>query len=73
MRRTHAPTDESLTERELDVLRLVASGATNREIAKQLFISETTVKTHLLHLYAKLAVRDRASAVAAGYSRGLLL
>jgi DNA-binding NarL/FixJ family response regulator len=73
MRRTHAPADESLTERELDVLRLVASGATNREIAKQLFISETTVKTHLLHLYAKLAVRDRASAVAAGYSRGLLL
>ena len=56
MRRTHAPADESLTERELDVLRLVASGATNREIAKQLFISETTVKTHLLHLYAKLAV-----------------
>ncbi len=73
MRRTHAPTDDSLTERELDVLRLVASGATNREIAKQLFISETTVKTHLLHLYVKLAVRDRASAVAAGYSRGLLL
>ncbi len=73
MRRTHAPADDSLTERELDVLRLVASGATNREIAKQLFISETTVKTHLLHLYAKLAVRDRASAVAAGYSRGLLL
>ncbi|MGI5129145.1 response regulator [Pseudonocardia sp. CA-107938] len=63
---------ESLSARELEVLRLVAEGATNREAAKQLFISEATVKTHLLHIYAKLDVRDRASAVAAGYRRGLL-
>jgi DNA-binding NarL/FixJ family response regulator len=63
---------DALSMRELQVLRLVAEGATNREAAKQLFISEATVKTHLLHIYAKLEVRDRASAVAAGYQRGLL-
>jgi DNA-binding NarL/FixJ family response regulator len=63
---------ESLTERELKVLSLVASGATNREAAKALFISEATVKTHLLHAYAKLGVRDRAAAVAEAYKRGLL-
>jgi DNA-binding NarL/FixJ family response regulator len=62
----------SLSARELEVLRLVASGATNRVAAKQLFISEATVKTHLLHLYDKLGVRDRASAVATAYERGLL-
>ncbi|HEX4791299.1 MAG TPA: response regulator transcription factor [Actinospica sp.] len=63
---------ESLTERELKVLTLVASGTTNREAAKSLFISEATVKTHLLHTYAKLGVRDRAAAVAEAYKRGLL-
>ncbi|SEG69854.1 two component transcriptional regulator, LuxR family [Actinacidiphila yanglinensis] len=62
----------TLTERELEVLRLVAAGTTNREAARQLFISEATVKTHLLHLYAKLGVRDRAAAVAAAYRTGLL-
>ncbi|GAA1955603.1 response regulator [Kitasatospora viridis] len=63
---------EALTERELEVLRLVADGSTNKESARRLFISEATVKTHLLHLYAKLGVRDRAAAVAEGYKRGLL-
>lgn len=63
---------ESLSQRELEVLRLVAAGATNREAAAGLFISEATVKTHLLHLYAKLGVGDRAAAVAEGYNRGLL-
>jgi DNA-binding NarL/FixJ family response regulator len=58
------PTSDALSQRELDVLRLVANGATNREVARALFISEATVKTHLLHLYEKLGVRDRASAVA---------
>ena len=48
-------------------------GATNREAAAQLFISEATVKTHLLHIYAKLGVRDRAAAVAEAYKRGLLI
>jgi DNA-binding NarL/FixJ family response regulator len=63
---------DTLSARELDVLRLVAGGATNRAVAQQLFISEATVKTHLLHLYEKLGVRDRAAAVAAAYQRGLL-
>lgn len=63
---------EPPSEREMEVLRLVAHGATNREIASRLFISEATVKTHLLHLFAKLGVNDRAAAVAAGYEHGLL-
>ncbi|RJL34244.1 response regulator [Bailinhaonella thermotolerans] len=63
---------ERLSERELEVLRLIARGATNREAARRLFISEATVKTHLLHVYAKLGVGDRAAAVAAAYDRGLL-
>jgi len=68
-----APADEpTLSPRELEVLRLVAAGATNRSAARQLFISEATVKTHLLHLYEKLGVRDRAAAVAAAYERRLL-
>ncbi|WP_055587880.1 response regulator [Peterkaempfera griseoplana] len=70
--RMRAPAAGSLTDRELEVLRLVADGTTNREAARQLFISEATVKTHLLHLYDKLGVRDRAAAVSEGYKRGLL-
>lgn len=61
-----------LSDRELDVLRLVAAGGSNRDVAAKLFISEATVKTHLLHAYAKLGVADRAAAVAACYERGLL-
>jgi len=72
MGQVRAPAREALTERELEVLRLVAAGSTNREAARALFISEATVKTHLLHIYEKLEVRDRAAAVAAGYQRGLL-
>ncbi|MFO7250357.1 MAG: response regulator transcription factor [Actinomycetes bacterium] len=64
--------DEPLSRRELEVLELVANGATNREAAARLFISEATVKTHLLHIYEKLGVNDRAAAVAAAYRRGLL-
>src|SRR5690606_27330848 len=63
--------DEPLSRRELEVLELVANGATNREAAARLFISEATVKTHLLHIYEKLGVNDRAAAVAAAYRRGL--
>jgi DNA-binding NarL/FixJ family response regulator len=71
--RVRAPAPaESLTERELKVLALIATGATNREAARQLFISEATVKTHLLHIYSKLGARDRAAAVAEAYKRGLL-
>ena len=61
-----------LSPREVEVLRLVAGGATNREAARALFVSETTVKTHLLHLFDKLDVRDRAAAVDAAHRRGLL-
>jgi DNA-binding NarL/FixJ family response regulator len=66
------PAVDALTDRELEVLRLVASGTTNRGTARTLFISEATVKTHLLHAYAKLGVRDRAAAVSEAYKRGLL-
>jgi len=66
------PAQEGLSERELDVLRLIAGGASNREAAAQLFISESTVKTHLLHIYEKLGVRDRAAAVSEAYKRHLL-
>ncbi|MBW0125864.1 response regulator, partial [Pseudonocardia oceani] len=55
-------TADALSAREMEVLRFVAAGSTNRETARALFISEATVKTHLLHVYAKLEVRDRASA-----------
>lgn len=72
MERVRSPEPEALTERELEVLRLVASGATNRDIAERMFVSEATVKTHLLHVYEKLGVNDRAAAVAAAYDRGLL-
>ncbi|WP_028057641.1 response regulator [Candidatus Solirubrobacter pratensis] len=64
--------EPAISARELEVLELVARGATNREAAERLFISEATVKTHLVHLYAKLGVPDRASAVAAAFDRGLL-
>lgn len=63
---------EPLTERELQVLAAIARGGTNREVARQLLVSEATVKTHLLHLYPKLGVRDRAAAVRVAFERGLL-
>jgi DNA-binding NarL/FixJ family response regulator len=69
--RTPEPT-EPLSSRELEVLELVAAGNTNRETAARLFISEATVKTHLLHVYEKLGVSDRAAAVAEAFNRGLL-
>jgi len=66
------PASEPLSQRELEVLELIAQGSTNREAARALFISEATVKTHLLHVYAKLGVNDRAAAVATAFSRGYL-
>jgi DNA-binding NarL/FixJ family response regulator len=68
-----APAQAALSERELEVLALIAQGETNRGAAARLFISEATIKTHLLHIYAKLDVNDRAAAVAVGYERGLLI
>ena len=61
-----------LTERETEVLREMVRGATNSEIADHLFISETTVKTHVNHILAKLGVRDRIQAVVLAYDYGLV-
>ena len=66
-----APADTGLTPRELEVLRLIADGLSNTEIARHLVVSEATVKTHINHLFAKANLRDRAQAVAYAYSLGL--
>ncbi|MGW4488462.1 response regulator [Amycolatopsis sp. NPDC004368] len=72
MGQMRAPAKEPLSQREIEVLTLVARGSTNKDAAKKLFISEATVKTHLIHAYAKLGVKDRAAAVAVAFERGLL-
>jgi len=72
MNRLRAPAAGPLSQRELEVLELVAAGSTNRDAAARLFISEATVKSHLLNIYAKLCVSDRAAAVAEAFNRGLL-
>ncbi|QKG19176.1 response regulator [Actinomadura verrucosospora] len=72
MNRVREPAPQLLSQRELTVLELVAAGNTNREAAARLFITEATVKTHLLNIYAKLGVSDRAAAVAEAFRRGLL-
>lgn len=63
---------DQLTERELDVLRLMARGATNAEIAGELFLAETTVKTHVGAIFTKLGVRDRAAAIVAAFDAGVV-
>lgn len=70
--RRHNVSPDALTSREIDVLREVANGNTNAEIAVRLHISEATVKTHLIHIYGKLVVSDRAAAVARAYEKGFL-
>lgn len=62
----------SLTPRELDVLRLVSRGRTNKEMASAMFISEETVKTHMKSLFQKLGVHDRAEAVSVSLQRGII-
>lgn len=71
MTRVRTPST-SLTPRELEVLKLVAAGSSNRDIGKVLFLSEATVKSHLVHIYDKLGVRSRTSAVAAAREQGVL-
>lgn len=61
-----------LTGRELEVLQQMATGASNREIAARLFVSEATVKTHVGSIFAKLGVRDRAGAIVFAYRRGVV-
>jgi DNA-binding NarL/FixJ family response regulator len=72
MRRIGAPPPPTPTDRELEVLRLLAQGLTNRAIARRLHVSEATVKTHLVHAFSKLGVDDRTAAVTAALERGLL-
>jgi DNA-binding NarL/FixJ family response regulator len=70
--RMHNVSPDALTSREIDVLREVANGNTNAEVGERLHISEATVKTHLIHIYDKLGVSDRAAAVARAYEKGIL-
>ena len=70
--RLRQPPTEAPSEREIEVLTLVARGLTNRAIGRQLAISEATVKTHLVHVFAKLGVADRTSAVTVALERGLI-
>jgi DNA-binding NarL/FixJ family response regulator len=72
MGQVRRPAGSTLSDREREVLQLVADGASNREAATRLFISEASIKTHLQHVFDKLGVRDRAAAVGEGYRRGLL-
>jgi DNA-binding NarL/FixJ family response regulator len=65
-----APSDADLTPREAEVLRLIAAGKSNREIARALFVSEATVKTHVNRIFAKTGSRDRGQAVHYAYQHG---
>lgn len=72
MERMRAPAVEALSSREIEVLNLVSKGASNKEIAVQLFITEATVKSHLLRIFGKLGVADRTAAVTRALEQGIL-
>jgi DNA-binding NarL/FixJ family response regulator len=70
--RARTPFPEALSAREIEVLELIARGLTNREVARRLYLSEATVKTHALHIFAKLGVDDRTAAVTVAIERGII-
>lgn len=72
MTRMRAPAEENLSAREIEVLQLVAKGASNKEVGKALHISTATVKTHLIHIFNKLGVADRTSAVTTALEKGII-
>jgi DNA-binding NarL/FixJ family response regulator len=72
MGQLRAPAESSLSQRELDVLTWVAKGASNKEIARALHLSEATVKSHLLHIFSKLGVNDRTQAVTLAMQKGII-
>ena len=72
VRQRRQPAGEALSARELEVLELVARGASNREVGRTLHVSEATVKSHLVHVFTKLGVNDRTAAVTTALERGLI-
>ncbi|NJN55065.1 MAG: response regulator transcription factor [Anaerolineae bacterium] len=72
MTRMRAPAEESLSAREIEVLQLVATGASNQQIGKALHISTATVKTHLIHIFNKLGVDGRTAAVTVALEKGII-
>jgi DNA-binding NarL/FixJ family response regulator len=72
MHRVREPGEEALSGREIEVLNLVAQGMANKEIARKLHLSEATVKTHLIHVFAKLGAADRTHAVTLAAQRGII-
>jgi DNA-binding NarL/FixJ family response regulator len=72
MNKMRGPAVDALTEREIDVLTQVAGGRSNKEIAGNLYISEATVKTHLVHIFGKLGVDDRTAAVTSALEKGII-
>lgn len=72
MDRMREPAAETLTAREIEILELVAEGARNKEIAKELWVTEITIKTHMTHIFEKLGVQDRTAAVTTALRRGIL-
>jgi DNA-binding NarL/FixJ family response regulator len=72
MGQVRAPAEEALSVREIEVLSLVAQGSSNKEVARQLHISEATVKSHLTHIFGKLGVADRTAAVTTALKSGIL-
>jgi DNA-binding NarL/FixJ family response regulator len=72
MRRLRGTEDEQLSGREIEILQLVARGLNNKDIARELLISESTVKAHMLHIFDKLGVTDRTAAVTTALRRGII-